>query len=69
MFSFFGRLGYYDDLATDVRIYLQDKIGDRYNRNKEDTFGSNGLFAQLAWRPSGLYGTGKNHELWYVQAQ
>ena len=55
LFSFFGWLGYYNDLATDVRIYRQDKICDRYNRNKEDTFGSNGLFAHLAWGPMGLY--------------
>ena len=56
LFSFFGWLGYYSDLATDVRMYRQDKICDRYNRNKEDTFGSNGLFARLARGPMGLYG-------------
>lgn len=43
------------ELATDVRIYRQDKICDRYNRNKEGTFGSNGLFAHLARGPMGLY--------------
>ena len=56
LFSFFGWLGYYSNLATDVRMYRQDKICDRYNRNKEDTFGSNGLFAHYAWGPMGLYG-------------
>ena len=56
LFSFFGYLGYYSTLATDVRMYRQDKICDRYNRNKEDTFGSNGLFAHYAWGPMGLYG-------------
>ena len=56
LFSFFGYLGYYSNLATDVRMYRQDKICDRYNRNKEDTFGSNGLFAHYAWGPMGLYG-------------
>lgn len=55
LFSFFGWLGYYTNLATDVRMYRQDKICDRYNRNKEDTFGSNGLFAHFAWGPIGLY--------------
>ena len=55
LFSFFGYLGYYSTLATDVRMYQQDKICDRYNRNKEDTFGSNGLFAHYAWGPMGLY--------------
>lgn len=38
-----------------MRIYRQDKICDRYNRNKEGTFGSNGLFAHLARGPMGLY--------------
>ncbi len=56
LFGFFGWLGYYSDFAADVRMYRQDKICDRYNRNKEDTFGSNGLFAHFAWGPMGLYG-------------
>ena len=55
LFSFFGYLGYYTELGTDMRMYRQDKICDRYNRNKEDTFGSNGLFAHFAWGPMGLY--------------
>ena len=55
LFSFFGYLGYYTELGTDMRIYRQDKICDRYNRNKEDTFGSNGLFAHFAWGSMGLY--------------
>lgn len=55
LFSFFGWLGYHTELATDVRMYRQDKICDRYNRNKEDAFGSNGLFAQFARGPMGLY--------------
>lgn len=55
LFGFFAFLGYYDALATDVRIYRQDKICERYNRNKEDPFGSNGLFAHLARGPMGLY--------------
>ena len=56
LFSFFGWLGYISSLATDVRMYRQDKICDRYNRNKEDTFGSNGLFAHYAMGGMGLYG-------------
>ncbi len=55
LFSFFGWLGYYSELATDVRIYRQDKICDRYNSNKEDVFCSKGLFARLALGPIGLY--------------
>ncbi len=55
LFVFFGYLGYYGNLATDVRMYRQDKICERYNRNKEDTFSSNGLFAHFARGPMGLY--------------
>ena len=56
LFNFFGVLGHIRVLATDVRMYRQDMICDRYNRNKEDTFASNGLFAHYAWGPMGLYG-------------
>lgn len=55
LFGFFGYLGYYSALATDVRMYRQDKICERYNRNKEDTFASNGLYAHFARGPMGLY--------------
>lgn len=55
MFGFFGWLGYRKDIATDVRIYRQDKICERYNRNKEDAFGSNGLFAKYSRGPMGFY--------------
>ena len=56
LFNFFGVLGHIRVLATDVRMYRQDMICDRYNRNKEDTFASNGLFAHYAWGGMGLYG-------------
>lgn len=59
-FSFFGWLGCYRELAPDVRIYRQDKMCDRYNRNKEGTFGSNGLFAHVARGPIGLYAAAGN---------
>lgn len=55
LFSFFGWLGYHASLAADVRVYRQDKICDRYNRNKEETFGSNGMFAHFAKGSMGLY--------------
>ena len=55
LFSFFGWLGYYSELAPDVRIYRQDRICNRHNHNKDDTFCSNGLFARLAWGPMGLF--------------
>lgn len=55
LFSFFGFLGYRREIATDVRMYRQDKICSRFNHNKEDTFGSSGFFAHLARGPIGLY--------------
>ncbi len=56
LFRFFGFLGYDAGLAADVRMYRQDKICDRYNRSKENIFGSAGLFAHLARGPIGLLG-------------
>ena len=53
-FSFFGFLGYNRDIAADVRMYRQDKICEKYNRNKKSTFGSDGLFAHLSRGPIGL---------------
>lgn len=55
MFGFFGWLGYKKDLATDVRMYNQEEICNKFNKNKEDTFNSNGLFAKLSKGPIGLY--------------
>lgn len=55
LFGFFGWLGFKKDIATDVRMYAQDKFCEKYNRNKGDAFGSNGLFAHLSIGPIGLY--------------
>ncbi len=55
LFGFFGWLGYRREIATDIRMYRQDRICENYNRDKEGTFGSNGLFAHLSWGPIGLY--------------
>ena len=55
LMGFFGYLGYNREIAADVRMYRQDKMCDRYNRNKEDAFSSNGLFAHLTWGPIGFY--------------
>ena len=55
LFGFFGWLGYKQDIATDVRMYRQDIMCERYNRSKEGTFSSNGLFAHLSWGPIGFY--------------
>lgn len=55
LFGFFGWLGYKKSIAVDVRMYSQNKICERYNRNKDYTFGSNGLFAHMSMGPIGLY--------------
>ncbi len=54
-FSFFGFLGHRKDIATDVRIYGQEKICNNMNNNKNSSFGSNSFFAKLAKGPMGLY--------------
>ncbi len=55
LYSFFGFLGYNREIAADVRMYAQDRICEKYIRNKDGTFSSNGLFAKLARGPMGLY--------------
>lgn len=55
LFGFYGWRGYEASIATDVRIYRQDKICDKHNSDKTDTFGSKGLFARLSRGPVGLY--------------
>lgn len=55
LFGFFGFLGYRADIAADVRIYRQDKMCERYNHNKENVFGSKGIFAKYCVGPIGLY--------------
>ncbi len=54
LFSYFGFLGHNRELAADVRVYRQDLFCDKYNRNKESTFASKGIFAQYAKGPEGL---------------
>lgn len=48
LFGFFGVLGQNRDVAMDVRMYRQDKICERYTRNKEGAFGSKGMFARYS---------------------
>ncbi len=54
LFGFWGFLGYHTEIATDVRMYRQDKMCERYN-DKESTFGSKGLFAKYSRGPIGFY--------------
>ena len=55
MFSYYGHLGYDTKKAADMRIYRQDKICEKYNLNKESTFGSRGVFARYQKGPVGFY--------------
>lgn len=55
MFGFFGWLGYNKELSTDIRMYRQDLLCDKYNTSKTTTFGSKGEFAKIARGPMGLY--------------
>ncbi len=55
IFGFFGWLGSRKEIATDVRMYRQDILCEKYNRNKDDTFSSNGIFAKLSRGPIGIY--------------
>lgn len=56
LLGFFALLGYDRNAATDVRIYEQDKVCDKYNQDKEkNIFSSKGMFARLSWGPMGLY--------------
>lgn len=57
LFGYFGFLGHKRHLATDIRIYRQDKICKKYNCDKTDAFASKGYFAKLARGPMGLYPT------------
>ena len=55
LFSFFGCMGSKKDIAADVRIYEQEKICEKHNCDKYDTFCSKGSFAKLGRGPIGLY--------------
>ncbi len=54
LFGYFGFLGYKREIATDVRIYRQDLLCNKYEVNKDDAFRSKGIFAKLAKGPMGL---------------
>ncbi|MDE7284709.1 MAG: ABC transporter ATP-binding protein/permease [Lachnospiraceae bacterium] len=56
LYSFFGSLGYHREIATDVRMYRQDKICKNNNQeNRENSFGSKGIMAKCGRGPMGLY--------------
>ena len=56
MYFFCENLGFNRSIATDVRMYRQDKIGEKYAEiNRGNTFGSKGLMAKYGRGPMGLY--------------
>ncbi|MDE7132908.1 MAG: ABC transporter ATP-binding protein/permease [Lachnospiraceae bacterium] len=56
LYGFFGCLGYHREIATDVRMYRQDKICEKESQdNRANTFGSKGLMARYGRGPMGLY--------------
>ena len=55
LFGFFSWLGYKQELAADVRIYRQDIICEKYNKDKTGMFGSKGFYAKLSRGPIGLF--------------
>lgn len=54
LFGFYGYLGYEKPKATDIRIYRQDRICNKYFNSKDSIFGSNGFFAKLARGKMGM---------------
>ena len=56
LYFFCENIGFNRATATDVRIYRQDKIGEKYGEdNRANTFGSKGLMARYGRGPMGLY--------------
>ncbi len=55
IYSFLSHLKSRREIAADVRIYRQDKMGGRFLLEKEGTFGSSGPIAKCARGPMGLY--------------
>ena len=54
-FGHFGHLGHKSEKALDVRMYRQDIICEKYNMDKEGTFGSQGILAKKCKGMIGFY--------------
>lgn len=54
LFSFVGWLGFKREYATDVRMYRQDLICDKYNYSKKGLFDSKGIMAKRSLGAGGL---------------
>lgn len=55
LYGFYNYLGYEREIATDVRVYRQDKLCQVFSHNKERPFGTKGIFAKYSRGPIGLY--------------
>lgn len=56
LYFFCESIGFNRATAMDVRIYRQDKIGEKYGEiNRGNTFGSQGIMAKYGRGPMGLY--------------
>ncbi len=55
LFSFYGYLGHRSHKAEDVRLYRQEALCGKYNKDKEGTFHSRGYYAMQTRGPVGIY--------------
>lgn len=55
LWEYYASLGQTREVATDIRIYRQDRDAEKHLRNKEATFASKGIFAAYAKGPMGVY--------------
>ena len=55
LFGFYGFLGHRNEKAGDVRMYCQETLCEKYNKNKEGTFHSRGYYAKQARGTVGMY--------------
>lgn len=55
LYGHFGFMGINKRLALDIRVYRQEKFGEKFTMKKDTIFHSNGMFARFARGPMGLY--------------
>lgn len=55
LYGHFGFMGLNKRLALDIRVYRQEKFGEKFTMKKDTIFHSNGMFARFARGPMGLY--------------
>lgn len=55
LYGHFGFMGLNKRLALDIRVYRQEKFGEKFTMKKDTIFHSDGMFAHFARGPMGLY--------------